>query len=210
MSLTDNYQSMSHIVALTDRCLSIAMLSWRMLDQHYELDWQIINPCPISWHWLTGVCLQPCCLEECWTNIMSLTDKWSIHAPFSGIDWQVSVYSYVVLKNVGPTLWAWLTNYQSMSHIVALTDRCLSTAMLSWRVLTDIMSLLAPKVTVALTDGGLSSTQMFLVENTCNSMYLQWVPQLFKHLEYFHVNKSCKIVCCDNKTHQIIQNMILS
>ena len=25
-----------------------------------------------------------------------------------------------------------------------------------------------------------------------------------------HVNKSCKIECCDNKTYQIIQNMILS
>ena len=39
---------------------------------------------------------------------------------------------------------------------------------------------------------------------------LQWVPQLFKRLGFFHVNKSCKIECCGNKTHQIIQNMILS
>ena len=39
---------------------------------------------------------------------------------------------------------------------------------------------------------------------------IQWVRQLFERLEFFHVNKSCKIECCDNKTHQIIQNMILS
>ena len=30
---------------------------------------------------------------------------------------------------------------------------------------------------------------------------IQWVPQLFERLEFFHVNKSCKIECCDNKTH---------
>ena len=29
-------------------------------------------------------------------------------------------------------------------------------------------------------------------------------------LSFFHVNKSCKIACCDNKTYQIIQNMALS
>ena len=39
---------------------------------------------------------------------------------------------------------------------------------------------------------------------------LQWVPQLFKHLEFFHANKSCKIHCCGNKMPQIAQNMILS
>ena len=39
---------------------------------------------------------------------------------------------------------------------------------------------------------------------------LQWVPQLFERIEFFHVNMSCKIECCGNKTHQIIQNMILS
>ena len=39
---------------------------------------------------------------------------------------------------------------------------------------------------------------------------LQWVPQLFERLEFFHVNKPCKIESCSNKTHQIIQNMILS
>ena len=39
---------------------------------------------------------------------------------------------------------------------------------------------------------------------------IQWVPQLFEHLEFFHVNKSCKIECCGNNTHQIIQNMILT
>ena len=42
------------------------------------------------------------------------------------------------------------------------------------------------------------------------SPYTQWVPQLFERLEFFHWNKSCKIECCGNKTHQIIQNMILS
>ena len=40
--------------------------------------------------------------------------------------------------------------------------------------------------------------------------YVQWVPELSERLEFFHVNKSCKIECCDNKTHWIIQNMILS
>ena len=39
---------------------------------------------------------------------------------------------------------------------------------------------------------------------------IQRVPQLFERPEFFHVNKSCKIECCGNKTHQIIQNMILS
>ena len=39
---------------------------------------------------------------------------------------------------------------------------------------------------------------------------LQWVPQLFKCLEFFHVNKSCKIELCGDKMHQIIKNMILS
>ena len=39
---------------------------------------------------------------------------------------------------------------------------------------------------------------------------IQWVPQLFERLEIFCVNKSWKIECCGNKTHQIIQNMILS
>ena len=29
-------------------------------------------------------------------------------------------------------------------------------------------------------------------------------------MSFFYVNKSCKIECCDNKTHQIIQKMILS
>ena len=44
-----------------------------------------------------------------------------------------------------------------------------------------------------------------------NVLYIvQWVPQLFERLDSFHVNKSCKIECCGNKTHQIIQNMILS
>ena len=39
---------------------------------------------------------------------------------------------------------------------------------------------------------------------------VQWVPELFERLEFFHVNKSRKTECCGNKTHQIIQNMILS
>ena len=36
------------------------------------------------------------------------------------------------------------------------------------------------------------------------------MSQLFEQLEFFHVNKSCKIECCGNKTHQIVQNMILT
>ena len=40
--------------------------------------------------------------------------------------------------------------------------------------------------------------------------YMQWVPQLFKSLEFFPLNpvveKSCKIEYCGNKTHQTIQN----
>ena len=39
---------------------------------------------------------------------------------------------------------------------------------------------------------------------------IQWVPELLERADLFHVNKSCKIECCSNKTHQIIQNMILS
>ena len=34
--------------------------------------------------------------------------------------------------------------------------------------------------------------------------------QLFKRLEFFHVNRSCTIEHCEYKTRQIIQNMILS
>ena len=37
---------------------------------------------------------------------------------------------------------------------------------------------------------------------------IQWVPQLFEHLEFFQVNKSCKIECSVNRMQQIIQNMI--
>ena len=44
----------------------------------------------------------------------------------------------------------------------------------------------------------------------CSLVSIQWVPQLFEQLEFFHVNKSCKIGCCGNNTYQIIQNMILS
>ena len=39
---------------------------------------------------------------------------------------------------------------------------------------------------------------------------VQWVPELLERVDLFHVNKSCKIEHCVNKTHQIIQNMILS
>ena len=39
---------------------------------------------------------------------------------------------------------------------------------------------------------------------------VQWVPQSFERLEFFHVNKSCKIEDCGKKTHKIIQNMKLS
>ena len=39
---------------------------------------------------------------------------------------------------------------------------------------------------------------------------MQRVPTIIRHLEFFHVKKSCKIECCGNKTHQIIQNVILS
>ena len=48
---------------------------------------------------------------------------------------------------------------------------------------------------------------VFLVAQLPN---IQWLPQLFKHLEFFHVEKSCKSECCGNKAHQIIQNMTLS
>ena len=41
------------------------------------------------------------------------------------------------------------------------------------------------------------------------SLGVQWVPQLFEHLEFSYVNKSGKIEHCGNKMHQIIQNMIL-
>ena len=43
----------------------------------------------------------------------------------------------------------------------------------------------------------------------CAKKSIQWVPQLFEQLEFFHVNKSGKIECCGNKMHQIIQNVIL-
>ena len=39
---------------------------------------------------------------------------------------------------------------------------------------------------------------------------IQWVPQLFEHLECFRVNMSCKIEGCGNKTRKIIPNMVLS
>ena len=39
---------------------------------------------------------------------------------------------------------------------------------------------------------------------------IQRVPQLFEQLEFFYVNKSCKIECCGNKMHQIVQNVILT
>ena len=50
------------------------------------------------------------------------------------------------------------------------------------------------------------------VITNCRDAYwfmVQWVPQLFKCLEFFQVNKSCKIDCRGVKTHQIIHNMIL-
>ena len=34
--------------------------------------------------------------------------------------------------------------------------------------------------------------------------------QLFKRLEFFHVNKSGKIECCGDKTLQIFQNIMVS
>ena len=49
-----------------------------------------------------------------------------------------------------------------------------------------------------------------LPEESILHLHVHRVPKLFERLEFFHVNKSCKIGCCDNKTHQIIQNMILS
>ena len=45
----------------------------------------------------------------------------------------------------------------------------------------------------------------------CSSrLLIQWVPELLEHVDLFHVNKSCNIECCGNKTHQTIQNVILS
>ena len=40
--------------------------------------------------------------------------------------------------------------------------------------------------------------------------YIQRVPQLFKRLRLFHVNKSCKIECCGNNMLQIVQSMTLT
>ena len=51
------------------------------------------------------------------------------------------------------------------------------------------------------------TTWALFMMNICG---IQWVPQLFERLEFFYVNKSCKIECCGNKMHQVIQNMILS
>ena len=53
-------------------------------------------------------------------------------------------------------------------------------------------------------------TAMVFTVNELNEYDIQWVPQLFEQLEFFLVNKSCKIECCDKKTHQILENMILS
>ena len=39
---------------------------------------------------------------------------------------------------------------------------------------------------------------------------VQWVPLLFKRLDFFYVNKSHKIECYGNKMHQIIQMMTLT
>ena len=54
----------------------------------------------------------------------------------------------------------------------------------------------------------LNSWRGLAVSEMCK--YIQWVPQLFERLEFFHVNKSCKIEFWGHKTHQITQNMILS
>ena len=43
-----------------------------------------------------------------------------------------------------------------------------------------------------------------------NFFKVQWVPQLFERVEFFHINKFCKIECCGNKMPQIVKNMILS
>ena len=43
-----------------------------------------------------------------------------------------------------------------------------------------------------------------------DQIQIQWVPQLFERVEFFHANKSCKSDCCGNKTRHIVQNMILS
>ena len=51
---------------------------------------------------------------------------------------------------------------------------------------------------------------MFFMYLYDQEVAVQWVPQLFERLEFFHVNKSCKIKCCGNKTHKIIQSMTLS
>ena len=53
------------------------------------------------------------------------------------------------------------------------------------------------------------SLKIIINRVSCNSI-IQWVPQLFEQLEFFHVNKSCKTECCSNKMHQIVQNMILT
>ena len=50
----------------------------------------------------------------------------------------------------------------------------------------------------------------FIREDAHRWRNVQWVPQLFEQQEFFHVYKSCKIECCGNKMHQIVQNMILT
>ena len=41
------------------------------------------------------------------------------------------------------------------------------------------------------------------------TLNVEWVPQLFEQLEFFHVNKSRKIECCGKKMHQIVHQNIM-
>ena len=92
------------------------------------------------------------------------------------------------LDNWNEFLWNLFTNL--------LKGRCLQT----WRCSSGI-TVLEWEIHILIAFSGYLLNQL---------LPLQWVPQLFERQEFFHANKSCKIECCGNKTHQIIQNMILS
>ena len=53
-------------------------------------------------------------------------------------------------------------------------------------------------------------TPIIMPLEVIKNFQVQRMPELLEYPEFFHVNKSCKIEHCSNKTHHIIQNMILS
>ena len=57
----------------------------------------------------------------------------------------------------------------------------------------------------------ISSLQLcLLISPLCTHpyLYIHWLPQLFKHLQFFHANNSYKIEHYHNKIHQITQNIL--